>query len=240
MERLSDQVIAIGHELMADLYRESPLYRALRDGTVSREAYLAWLVQTHKYIRWTNELLEGYARAMASHPAAKARTIHVSADRHAQEEHTHDRRVLEDVARMWGCPVDAALVRIDAEPTAPAVHLYGVVTHTTVEKFPAAFAGHTQVYEVLGGTISAAAWESFHARTPFEGCLDVIGIFDDHKEDAIHVSGGRIRVDLVEDPAERAAMLMVARLAKDMYRGMVAWLDARLGSRVTGAELALK
>jgi hypothetical protein len=239
MERLSDQVIAIGQELMADLYRESPLYRALRDGTVSRSAYTAWLVQTHKYIRWTNELLEGYARAMASHAASKSRSIRVSADRHAQEEHTHDRRVLEDIARLWRCSPEEALVRIDAEPRAPAVHLYDVVTHTTVERFPAAFSGHTQVFEVLGGTISSAAWESFHQRIPFEGCLDVIGIFDDHKEDAIHVSGGRMRVDLVEDPGERAAILMVARLAKDMYRGIIAWLDARLGADVTVSDLAM-
>src|SRR5581483_5762060 len=91
MERLSDQVLAIGEELMADLYRESPLYRALRDGSVSGTAYTQWLVQTHKYIRWTNDLLEGYARAMASHSISKARSIRVSADRHAEEEHTHDR-----------------------------------------------------------------------------------------------------------------------------------------------------
>jgi hypothetical protein len=238
MERLSDSVLAVGRELLADLTRESPLFRALRDGVVSREAFIAWLIQTHKYMRWTYELLSGYAQGMTNHPARGARTIKVGAQRHADEERGHDVNVLLDLAALWSVTEQEARARVDATPTAPAIHFYDVVMHTTIAKFPAALAGMAATLETLGTTVSNAAHRSLREKKPFENVENAVRIFADHMDDGHHVEGGRVRIDLIEDPAERVATLMLARVTKEIYRGLIAHVEAGVSGRVVAEELA--
>src|SRR5579872_2365743 len=65
MTELGDRVIGMGRALVAELEEESPGFRALRDGELSREGYIDFLVQHHKYARISYEMMKTYARRMA-------------------------------------------------------------------------------------------------------------------------------------------------------------------------------
>jgi hypothetical protein len=232
MQKLSDVAIEIGRELIDDLSCGSPLYRAIRDGTVSREAYGAWLIQSHKYMRWTCDLLNDYARAMAKRGGKAANACRVSAEQHEREERGHDANVILDIATVLGVSTAEARARIESTPTAPAVHLYAAIARTTLAEFPMAFAGFATVMESLAAALSLAALESFRASPPFEGARDAIRVFADHVGDAEHVNGARFRLDRIEDVSERVASIVVARATKVAYRGLFEHLDAVLGPNV--------
>lgn len=230
-KRLSDVVVAIGEELVSDLYRESPLFRALHDGHVTKDAYATWLVQQHKYMRWTHDLLVDYARKMSARGSHKMRSIANGASRHAEEERGHDVNVLDDLAWLWDVSRDEAFRRVEASPTAPAVHLYEAVAKRIIAVCPGAFAGFAMAIEVLAGTLSTAAREALLANRPFEGVENAIRIFSDHEDDCVHVDGGRHRLDHLETVEERTAAVLAARLLKEVYRALFAQLDGETESR---------
>ncbi len=204
---LSNSVVAIGQRLFETLNRDSSLFRSIIEGRVGREAYIAWLTQQHKYMRWTHELLVRFAARMSADEATapRGRFVVTGADRHAEEERGHDDRLLDDLAELWGCTRGEALARVDATPTAPAVQLYGAIAFKAVDELPRAFAGFSMAIEVLAGRMATLARDAMLANRPFEGVERAIRIFEDHLEDGDHVEGGRLRLDTLTDPADRTS-----------------------------------
>src|SRR5581483_12198377 len=132
--KLSDQITQIGHDLVDDLERQSPLYRAMLEGRSSIEGYAEFLLQHHKYIRHAVSILGRYAEAMTKSSVAEYRkVIGASATRHCDEERGHDEGMLRDLAALWHCSRDEALARADATETAPAVTLFLAIMESTLE-----------------------------------------------------------------------------------------------------------
>jgi hypothetical protein len=233
MTELGDRVIGMGRALVAELEEESPGFRALRDGELSREGYIEFLVQHHKYARISYEMMKTYARRMGeSENKAYKTTIHKGADNHAEEEKGHDDGILADLAVLWGCTSREALERVEAATTAPAIDLYLASVKTALERFPAAISGLAAVLECVGAAVARPALENVLAVKPFPGVERAVRWLTDHCEDGDHVSGGRLRIDLLQGARDVSAVQALAAVTAIHYREIWRFIDTVHGAHV--------
>jgi hypothetical protein len=228
MTTLSDRIIALGRDLVSELGEESNVYRAIRDGVVTKEGFIEFLVQHHKYARVTYDMMKTYARTMGeSSKKAYRTTIHSGADNHAEEEKGHDDGILADLAILWACSPAEALARIEASETAPSVDLYLASVKTALSRFPSAIAGLAAVLECVGEAMARPARDNLLERRPFPGSERALRWLSDHCEDGDHVGGGRIRIDLLEAGYDQVALQALARVTAVHYREIYRYMDAR-------------
>jgi hypothetical protein len=236
MNRPSDRVLEIGSELVRELEAESALYRAVLEGAVSREAYVSFLIQHHKYIRLTYPLMQRYSAAMSQSPRPEYRgVIRAGAARHAEEERGHDDGILDDLARLWGCDRAEARARVDDTETAPSLRLYESSVDCALDHFPAAIAGLAAVLETVASHLCKTAREELESHEPFEGIQGATRFLADHEEDGDHVDGGRLRIDLAAEGHDRHAVVTLAKITAIVYRDMYRYLDAKLDGRIVAA-----
>lgn len=138
------------HEAAARL-EENPFYARLLDGSASRQEYIAWLVQMHKYVRFTAQSLRGLVAATASAGAGTERaTLHDYALKEAQEEAGHDELILRDLSVLWGVNTTEALGRIERAPTSPAATCWQAQLDTLLSRFPEGIVGPALALETIG------------------------------------------------------------------------------------------
>lgn len=244
MRTNSDHVFSIGQALIEELLEESPIYRSVLDGTVDRDVYIAFLVQHHKYIRFTHDLMSRYADAMGkSVNKAYRTTIRQGAQNHADEERGHDDGILTDLASLWECSLDRAREGVDAEETAPSLVLYEASLEAALVSFPCATAGLAAVLESVSTSLCARARAALLERRPWPGVEQALRFLSDHAEDGEHLEGGRLRMDLLEPGHDSDALIALARTTAVIYRELYRYLDGqrargRLGSVETAPSAA--
>ncbi len=226
MEKIGARIARMGRDLVASLERESPSYRALREGEMSRDQYLEFLVQHYKYARGNYEMMKAYARSMGEATPSGYGVIAKGAERHAEEEKGHDDGILADIATLWDCTPREALARVESMPSAPGVELYLASVATTLAKFPCAIAGLAIVLESVAESVARVARDNIVARPPFPGAERAIRFLSDHSDDGDHVQGGRLRVDLLEGVHHTLAARTLAAAIAVYYREIWRFIDA--------------
>ncbi|MBL8555389.1 MAG: iron-containing redox enzyme family protein [Phenylobacterium sp.] len=184
-------------------------------GHITRDTYLAYLAQAYHHVSHTVPLLrrarDGMDRAHAPFRAALSEYI--------SEETGHEQWILNDIARAGG---DAEAVRTGAP--APATELMVAYAYDYVGRVnPMGMFG--MVYVLEGTSIAlATAGASAVARALGLGpeCFSYLSSHGALDQD--HMAFFASLMDRVEDPADRAAIVHVARrvfvLFADMFRAI--------------------
>lgn len=184
-------------------------------GQITRETYVAYLAEAYHHVSQTVPLLTAARDRMdAAHAPFRA-----ALDEYIAEETGHEKWVLNDIARSGG---DAEAVRTGAPR--PATELMVAYAHDYVSRInPMGMFG--MVY-VLEGTSIALATHGAGAVSKALGlgpeCFSYLSSHGSLDQEHMKFFAGLM--DTVEDPADQAAILHVARrifvLFADMFRSI--------------------
>lgn len=196
-------------------FMQVPQLQAGLNGTISRDAYIAYLVQAYHHVRHTVPLLAA-ARAELSGRADLAAAL----DEYIEEEEGHEEWILSDIA-MAGGDADAARHSEPAPETRAMVeHAYDRIRNGN----PVSFFGMVYVLESVSvalATRGAGAVAKNLGLPPqaftyltSHGSLD-----QDHMRFFAQLVNG------LADPHDRAAIVSMAREIFDLYGGVFASVD---------------
>lgn len=211
--------------------REGSFYSRLLAGRVTRDEYAAWLVQIHKYVRYTERLQLSLADAMAARaerdPAA--RMLRSSAKRAAQEEAEHDEFLLNDLAVLWNVSPTEALGRVEREVTAPAIRVWERMLDMMVAHYPEGIIGVALALESIAAAHADETHDSLLASSQIEGIEKAVSFIHEHSAsvEGDHILGARARMDVLSDPVTRSAAFFYANGALAMFEGTMRYLQDR-------------
>lgn len=212
--------------------RQDPFYGRLLAGEVSREEYAAWLVQQHKYVRYTEGLIKHLVAISAGGLDPAAAALHEYAQVEAVEEANHDRLIVKDLAALWGVSYAEARGRIEEEPLAPSVLTYARTHEAFLVHQPKAVLGVAFALESMAALHADEIRQALLERSRIEGVQRALQFFAAHcaeVEDG-HRSAAAARIGEIHDPAEEAAVHHFASLALDMYEGLAFYLSRRFSA----------
>jgi pyrroloquinoline quinone (PQQ) biosynthesis protein C len=192
-----------------------PQLQAGLRGEISRALYVAYLTQAYHHVSHTVPLMEAARDRLADRPALRA-----ALDEYIAEEIGHDQWILDDIAAAGGDP--AAAVRGDPSPATEAMvsHAYRTVARGN----PVAIFG--MVY-VLEGTSIAIARQGAEAVGRSLGLpREAFRYLTSHGEiDEDHMTFLERLLNALDDPADRAAVLAMAREIFILFAGVFAGLE---------------
>jgi pyrroloquinoline quinone (PQQ) biosynthesis protein C len=200
--------------LVAEL-ETHPAAQRLFDGSIGRDGYVAWLVQTYHYVRWTTPLLEQAGRRL------KRLGRHVMIAelllQKASEERGHERWLLADLKNL-GC------TRQEVDNTRPcrAVEAYIAWNRFQSEAgSPTAFLGTAFVLEYLSVYRAGEAVERLLERNAIPHIHQAVTFLRGHADaDGEHVTGLMAVLRTLTDSTEQAALLLSARNTRALYTGL--------------------
>lgn len=215
------ETMAFFDELEAATVRERirfmqvPQLQAGLNGTISRNAYIAYLVQAYHHVRHTVPLLAA-ARAALSHRADLATAL----DEYIEEEEGHEEWILSDIA-MAGGDADAARHSEPAPQTRAMVeHAYDRIRNGN----PVSFFGMVYVLESVSvalATRGAGAVAKNLGLPP-----QAFTYLTSHGSlDQDHMRFFAQLVNSLGDPKDRAAITSMAREIFGLYGGVFASVD---------------
>ncbi|MFM6831524.1 MAG: AMP-binding protein [Novosphingobium sp.] len=196
-------------------FMQVPQLLAGLNGTISRDAYIAYLVQAFHHVSHTVPLLKAAREALASRPELVA-----ALDEYVAEEDGHEEWILSDIAAAGGDAVAARRSAPAPQTRAMVEHAY----HRIRSGNPVAFFGMVYVLESVSvalATRGAGAVaknlglppEAFTYLTS-HGSLD-----QDHMRFFAEVVNG------LERPEDRTAIVTMAREIFHLYAGVFASVD---------------
>lgn len=211
--------------------RASPFYGRLLTGDVDRDEYAAWLVQVHKYVRHTTRGERGLASSLTEAAAhdQRAAKIRAYALHEAKEEEGHDDLLLLDLAALWDVTPEAALGRIEREPSAPATVAWNGVVDVMLSRFAEGVVGVALALETIASLHTDEIRRGLLGSGTIPGIEGAVAFLSAHSGEVEtgHLAAGRRRGDLLADPQARSAAFFYANAALAMYEGIVHHLDAR-------------
>jgi pyrroloquinoline quinone (PQQ) biosynthesis protein C len=199
------------HALVRELDAH-PDARSLFEGTADAARYASYLVQSYHYVRWTAPLLGLAGRRMlrlGRHPALATLLV-----QKAKEESGHERWLLSDL-RALGWTKE----RVEVTPACAAVRAYVNWNRFTSEAgVPTAFLGTAYVLEHLSVVRAGLAAERLVARGAIPGIHRAVTFLRGHAgADEGHVAELASVLRILEDPAEREAILLSATTTRALY-----------------------
>jgi L-ornithine Nalpha-acyltransferase len=190
-----------------------PVAGELVRGTISREAYIGYLIQVVHQVRESGPMLaEAGARLEQLGHGPLAALFRAKAG----EEDGHDRWALEDLAAL-GVEAGAVL----NTPHRPAVSAYLAWTRHMVEAFPVAVLGLAFVLEWFGYCRAGRAASSLLKRRRIPNIASAVRFLQGHGDaDQSHVAHLACALGEVREQSEKEAVLLAARLTARLYLGM--------------------
>jgi len=225
---LSAEIVDRAQAMTARLGRIE-FYDRLLAGTLDRDGYAAWLVQMHKYVRYSETVARGLADAMAGRDPADpiAASLREYAEWEYMEEAAHDDLILKDLSVLWGTSVREAFGRVESTAKAPSIAAWEAGLDLLLQSYPEAVAGVALALE----TVAAGICDRIHANMLATGSVseapDALRFVHAHRAEVEdeHRSHAACQVDLVEDPAVRGAIFAFACGALTLFEGLGFFLD---------------
>jgi pyrroloquinoline quinone (PQQ) biosynthesis protein C len=191
-----------------------PDARRLFDGTLDREGYVHYLVQTYHYVRWSTPLLAGAGerlKRLGRHPRLAELLL-----QKAVEERGHERWLLADLWNL-GCAAE----RVEVMERAPAVDAYtGWNFFTSRSGVPTAFLGTAYVLEYLSVTRASGAVERLLQVGGIPNIRKAVSFLRSHGAvDGDHVAELTSVLRTLTDREDQAAVLLSARTTRALYPG---------------------
>ncbi|MCE9672618.1 iron-containing redox enzyme family protein [Myxococcus stipitatus] len=186
----------------------------LFDGTIDREGYVHYLVQTYHYVRWSTPLLKGAGarlNRLGRHPKLADLLLQKS-----EEERGHERWLLADLENL-GCPVRAVQ---DTIPS-PAVDAYtGWNCFTAWAGVPTAFLGTAYVLEYLSVTRATGAVDRLLQVSAIPNIHRAVTFLRSHGSlDEDHVAELTSVLRTLTEVEDQAAVVLSARTTRVVYPG---------------------
>lgn len=226
--QLSQDIVSKADRMEEEL-QELPIYQRLCAGTATREEYAAWLVQHHKYVEHTSEILQGLVSDAKGDPGAEAMLDYATHE--SQEEAGHDELILLDLSKLWGVSVLEALGLVNREFTCPSVAAYKASTHLIVAKYAKGVIGMAcaleRVAPCMSDKIRAGMLES-----RVEGIQHSVSFLYAHRAevDGVHAVQAAKMVDSLSSARDRNAARFYAGMALEMYLAMAHYVNDKFSA----------
>ncbi|MGE0709804.1 MAG: hypothetical protein AB7N76_24725 [Planctomycetota bacterium] len=210
----------------ADRLASCPFYSRLLAGEVDRDEYAAWLVQMHKYVRYSERLIQQVAEVTSAEGSEEERELHAYAVREAREEAHHDDLILVDLSRLWGISRTEARGRIEETPTAPAVLTYSRLRDVFMTRHAKAAVGAAVALETISALHADAIRAGLLANSRIEGIQRATTFLKAHRAEVEqdHCESAAERIERLEDPHLRSAVFTLGTLVLNMYEGIAFFL----------------
>lgn len=224
-------LVRVAHESLKQLDRH-PVGRALINGSLSREAYVAYLTQVIHQVRDSAPMLARAAERLEQ--LGRERLAQVFR-RKASEENGHDVWALEDLAAL-GVSRESAL----ATPCCSAVKAYAAWWRHCAERAPTALLGLAFILELFGSARAGRAADNLVRRGAIDGIESAVRFLRGHgAADEGHLQAFSEPFAEITSAHEMDAIVLSARLTANLYLGLLDWAGTAAGS-VRGASNAAK
>lgn len=216
---MTNWLTALEHEarsLLEEL-NAHPEARRLFDGSIDKEHYVHYLIQTFHYARWTTPLLAEAGRRMKRlglHPRLGELLLQKS-----EEERGHERWLLADLKNLgWSAE------RVERQMPTPAVAAYVAWNRFTSRcGRPEAFLGTAYVLEYLSVHGASQSVERMLAASTIPNIRKAVTFLKAHgTADVSHVEELTSLLSPLTDREEQAALLLSARTTRVLYLGLFA------------------
>lgn len=194
-----------------------PEARRLFDGSIDKERYVHYLIQTYHYARWTTPLMAEAGRRMKRlglHPRLGDLLL-----QKADEERGHERWLLADLKNLgWSAE------RVERQVPSPAVTAYVAWNRFTSRcGRPEAFLGTAYVLEYLSVHRATQSVERMLAANTIPNIRKAVTFLKAHgTADESHVEELASLLSPLTDREAQAALLLSARTTRVLYLGLFA------------------
>ena len=192
-----------------------PAARRLFDGSISKDGYITWLVQTYHYVQWTTPLLEQAGRRMKR--LGRNVLLGELLLQKASEERGHERWLLADLMNL-------GYSKRQVENTRPTRAVEAYITWNRFQAeagSPTAFLGTAFVLEYLSVHRAGEAVERLLARDTIPNIHKAVTFLRGHAgADGAHVAELMAVLRTLTDPTEQSALLLSARNTRAIYLGL--------------------
>jgi len=194
-----------------------PEARRLFDGSIDKDRYVHYLIQTYHYARWTTPLMAEAGRRM------KRLGLHSRLGdlllRKSDEERGHERWLLADLRNL-----DWSAERVERQMPNPAVTAYVAWNRFTSRcGRPEAFLGTAYVLEYLSVHRASQSVERLLATHNIPNIRKAVTFLKAHgTADERHVEELTSLLSPLMDREEQAALLLSARTTRVLYLGLFA------------------
>lgn len=192
----------------------NPQYRRIHDGRATRDEYLDFLQRTYHYVKHTHRQLSGGAEALAGHKDPAHAALRDELGHHASEEVGHEQWLLDDI-RALGGDVEATVA---SEPCL-AVKLYVASGEIVLaSKNPLGILGVGYVLEGISEKFGSHMAKSLVERSGIPGIAAAVSFLASHGDaDVGHMVEARATMRAIPSDADRAAIVMIAKLTATLY-----------------------
>lgn len=208
------KLLAVARELVHRLDRRK-VPSSLFQGTISREQYLAWGIQTFFYVQETQPNLLKSCRRMKRRGRGHAVIAELLLTK-AREEHAHDEWMLSDLSAL-GCS------RAEVERTRRfrAVEAYISTNRFHAEEgSPYAILGTAFILEYLSEHRASSAAANLVARGHIENIAQAVSFISHHGQlDGGHVEEALHLLRAITCPRDQEAILSMARFTASVIPG---------------------
>ncbi|KFE71356.1 iron-containing redox enzyme family protein [Hyalangium minutum] len=192
-----------------------PEARRLFDGSIGKDRYVHYLIQTYHYARWTTPLLAEAGRRMKRlglHPQLGDLLLQKS-----NEERGHERWLLADLKNL-GWPAE----RVERQVPTPAVTAYVAWNRFTSRcGRPEAFLGTAYVLEYLSVHRASQSVKRMLAANTIPNIRKAVTFLKAHgTADERHVEELTSLLSPLTNEEEQAALLLSARTTRVLYLGL--------------------
>jgi len=198
---------------------DHPAARRLLAGTLSRQEYVAFMLQTYHYVRWTTPLLRTAAHRLGvegRYPALARLLLE------KVQENGHERWALSDLAAL-GWPEALVL----STPPSEAVSRYVEWNRRRVEHgSPLALLGSGYVLQLVSNRYLAQVVRSLVRVNAIRGIRRAVRFFRGHlRTNAADLGDLETCLGLVAEPGDREAIVRSARATRRLYSAVFASLS---------------
>ncbi len=208
---------ALEHEarMLLEELDAHPEARRLFDGSIDKNGYVHYLIQTYHYARWTTPLMAEAGQRMkhlGPHPELGDLLL-----QKANEERGHERWLLADLKNLgWSAE------RVERQMPTPAVTAYVAWNRFTSRcGRPEAFLGTAYVLEYLSVHRASESVERMLAAHTIPNIRKAVTFLRAHgTADEKHVEDLTSLLSPLVDREEQAALLLSARTTRVLYVGL--------------------
>jgi len=194
-----------------------PEARRLCDGSIGKDGYVQYLIQTYHYARWTTPLMAEAGRRMKR--LGKHSRLGKLLLQKSDEERGHEFWLLSDLRNLgW------SRERVERQTPNPAVTAYVAWNRFTSRcGRPEAFLGTAYVLEYLSVHRASQSVERMLAANTIPNIRKAVTFLKAHgTADERHVEELTSLLSPLSDPEEQAALLLSASTTRVLYLGLFA------------------
>ncbi len=194
-----------------------PEARRLFDGSIDKDRYVHYLIQTYHYARWSTPLMAEAGRRMKRQSPSS--WLGELMQQKADEERGHERWLLSDLRQLgWSAE------RVERQMPNPATTAYVAWNRFTSRcGRPEAFLGTAYVLEYLSVSRASQSVERMLAADTIPNIRKAVTFLKAHgPTDEGHVAELTALLGSLEEPEARDALLLSARTTRVLYLGLFA------------------